>query len=294
MNEIDTDIKGAAGNMHENKLLADCCRLLEADELELPTIPEVSFKIRRAITNDTASISSIAKVVQMDPSITAQLIRISNSVLYLRQRKSESCQEALSRLGLLTAQNIITTFTMKTVFIAKSPLIQRKMSELWGHSSYVAAICAVFAYRIPGFNPDRAMLAGLVHDIGIIPILTYADKHPELIISNPDFLTQTVRKLRADIGVKIIRHWDFPDDFEDAVINAENWLRNGDEPFNYSDIVMMAQLLSFTSRADIKKIPKLEELPAYKKLTGYWDANDSVNLLDTAKVEIDHIRQILA
>lgn len=294
MSGINTDINGAAVSLAENKLLMDCYRLIETDALELPTIPEVSFKIRREINNDTASITSIAQAVQMDPSITAQLIHISNSALYIRQRKSESCQEALSRMGLLTAQNIITAFTMKSVFDAKSPVIHRKMAELWAHSSYVAAICAVLAHRIPGFDPDRAMLAGLVHDIGIIPILMYADKYPDLIISHPKVLTETVRKLRADIGVKIIHSWDFPSDFEDVVVNAENWFRNDDEPFNYADIVMMAQLQSFIGRVDINKIPKLEELPAYKKLTDHWDANDCVNMLDNAKGEIDHIRQILA
>ncbi len=271
----------------------DCYRHMQSDNLVLPTIPDVSFKIRRAINDDKSSVSSIARIVQIDPAITAKLIQIANSPLYRGRKKIESCPEALTRLGLKTAQDIITTVAMKSVFNAKSPLIRQKMTELWKHSSYIASISAVFAHKIPGFDPDRAMLAGLIHDIGIVPILTYADKHPD-IIANPRDLVDTVRQLRADIGVQIIRQWDFPEDFEDVVINAENWFRNNKNPANYADIVMISQLHSFIGKVDVKKIPKIDDLPAYKKLASHLNANDSINILDTAKDEIEHIWQMLA
>jgi len=57
---------------------------------------------------------------------------------------------------------------------------------------------------------------------------------------------------------------------------------------------MISQLYSFIGKVDIKKIPKIDNLPAYKKLAGYLDANDTINILDTAKDEIEHIQQMLA
>jgi HD-like signal output (HDOD) protein len=293
MSQTNNNLSNTAASLAKNKLLMDCYQHMQSDDLVLPTIPEVSFKICRAINDDKSSISSIARVVQIDPSITARLIQIANSPLYLGRKKTESCPEALTRLGLKTAQDIITSFAMQSVFNAKSPVIRQKMAELWAHSSYIAAISAVFAHKIPGFDPDRAMLAGLIHDIGIVPILTYADNHPD-IIAHPKDLVETVKELRADIGVQIIRRWDFPGDFEDVVINAENWFRNDNNPPSYSDIVMISQLHSFIGKIDIKKIPKIDSLPAYKKLAGHLDANDSINILDTAKDDIEHIRQILA
>jgi HD-like signal output (HDOD) protein len=100
------------------------------------------------------------------------------------------------------------------------------------------------------------MLAGLIHDIGIVPILTFADKQPE-ILESPKDLADTVKQLRAKIGVQIIRKWDFPTDFEDVIINAENWYRKGtsDKP-DYTDIVMISQLHSVIGKVDIKKCPR--------------------------------------
>lgn len=277
----------------KNRLFMDCYKYMQSDNLALPTIPDVSVKIRRAINEPSANSNKVARVVQVDPSITARLIKISNSPLYRGRRKIESCPEALTRLGLKVSQEIITAFALKAVFTAKSAVIRKKMQDLWAHSSYVAAISAVFAHKTPGFDPDRAMLAGLVHDIGVVPILAYADRQPG-ILANPDDLAETIAALRSDIGIQIIRKWDFPEDFEDVIINAENWNRDTGKPASYSDIVMISQLHSMIGKVDIKKMPKLDELPAYKKLvSGQLDADLSMNILDKAKDEIEHIRLLL-
>jgi HD-like signal output (HDOD) protein len=293
MSQTDNKLNNTAASLAKNKLLMDCYRNMQTNNLVLPTIPDACFKIRRAISVDNSSISSIARIVQTDPSITARLIQISNSSLYAGRKKIESCPEAMTRLGLKAAQDIITAFALKSVFAAKSPVIRKKMAELWAHSNYIASISAVLAHKIPGFDPDRAMLAGLVHDIGIVPILTYADNHPD-VIANPKDLVETVKELRATIGVQIIRQWDFPTDFEDVVMNAENWFRNNNKPSCYADIVMISQIYSFIGKVDIKKIPKIDDLPAYKKLAGHLDADDAINMLDAVKDEIGNVRKMLA
>ncbi len=277
----------------ENRLFQDCLRFMQSDNLALPTIPDVAFKIRRAINDPYADNDKIARVVQMEPAITAKLIQVANSPMYAGRRKIESCPEALTRTGFKAAQNIITTIAIKAVFNAQSSLIRQKMAELWAHSSYVAAISAVLAQKTPGFDPDRAMLAGLIHDIGIVPILAYADKHAE-VLENPQHLVETVKKLRTPIGAKIMQKWDFPADFEEVIRHAENWYRDTPEPACYADIVMLAQLHSYIGKVDSKKMPRLDTLPIYKKLAaGQLDADASINILDTAKDEIEHIKSML-
>ncbi len=293
MTEAEPNPNPNAGKLAKNRLYLDCYRYLQSETLTLPTIPEVSVKIRRAINDPSANSNKIARVVQIDPSITARLVKISNSPLYRGRRKIESCPEALTRLGLKAAQDIITAFALKAVFTAKSGVIRHKMQDLWAHSSYVAAISAVLAHKTPGFDPDRAMLAGLIHDIGVVPILTYADRNPE-ILTNPSDLAEAIKELRSLIGVQIIRRWDFPTDFEEVIIHAEDWYRDCGEQATYTDIVMISQLHSYFGKIDIKKMPKLDTLPAYKKLvSGQLDADLSMNILEKAKDEIEHIRLML-
>ena len=259
----------------------------------LPTIPEISMKIRRAINSSKASSSTIAKAVQMDPAITARLIQVSNSPMYRGHKKIESCPESLTRLGLRAAQSLITSFSLKSEFIAKSPNIRKRMNELWNHSGYVAAISALLAHKSPGFDPDRAMLARLIHDIGVVPILTYVDQHPELVFEPKD-LEQTIQKLRGEIGLNVIRQWDFPKDFEDVMINAENWHRDTKPEPDYTDLVIISQLHSFVGQIDIHKLPQMDKLPAYQKLlSGKLNLDLSMNILGIAKEEIGEIHKML-
>lgn len=276
-----------------NRFYIECCRYLKSGKLSLPTIPDISLKIRRAISNSNANNNKIAKVVQLDPAITARLIKIANSPLYRGRKQIESCPEALTRLGLKAAQDFITSFALKSVFKAKSKGIQKRMQNLWTHSSYVAAISAVLAHKTPGFDPDRAMLAGLVHDIGVVPILIFADRHAELA-AHANSLDETIQRLRGPLGAMIMRQWDFPADFEEIVEHAENWTRDKTPEPDYTDLIVISQLHSFVGSTAIRKYPPMDTLPAYRKLvTGKLDADLSMNILETAKDEITHIRQLL-
>lgn len=286
--------EAASSALCENRFLRHCHQALKENRLVLPTIPDISLKIRRAINDPKANNSKIAKVVQIDPVITARLIQIANSPLYRGRRRIESCPEALTRLGLKAAQHLITSFALKMVFKAKTRLIHKYMQELWQHSSYVAAICAVLAHKTPGFDPDRAILAGLVHDIGAVPVLTFADAHIDLIDQVQD-LTQAVAKLRGPVGVAIMRAWHFPEDFETVVWEAENWFRNQSQEPDYVDLVLVAQLHSFIGTPKIHDCPRLDQIPAYRKLlAGRLDANTSLNILEAAKEEIWQIQNLLA
>lgn len=270
-----------------------CSAAIVKEKLPLPTIPDASMKIRRAINDEKANNMKIARVVQTDPTITARLIQVSNSPFYRGRKTIESCPEALTRLGLKVAQNLITSFSLKTVFKARNRLIRNRMIELWQHSSYVAAICAVLAHKTPGFDPDRAMLAGLVHDIGSVPILTLADRFPELS-DDPLPLDRAIEDFRGHVGALIMRKWNFPKDFEEVVLNAENWYRNESKTPDYTDLVIVSQLHSLVGNIGIHRYPKMHTLPAYTKLvTGKLDADLSMNILETAKEEIWEIQKLL-
>lgn len=279
----------------EDTLYNGCRRAFLNNTLKLPTIPDVALKIRRAINDERANSAKISRVVQLDPAITARLVQISNSPLFRGRKKIESCPEALTRLGLRATQDIVTSLSLKSVFKARSPSIRRHMRDLWSHSSYVAAISAVLAHKTPGFDPDRAMLAGLIHDIGVVPVLTYADRNPLLRNCPSEEMTQAVHRLRAVVGTMIMRKWNFPPDFDDVILNAENWHRDELPDPDYADIVIISQLHSFIGDISrVQKLPQMDKLPAYRKLvSGRLDIDMSLNILDEANEEIRHIQLML-
>lgn len=275
-----------------NQLYFEVTQEMQADKLELPSIPETAIKVRTAISDPNTSSDKIAKITLQDPAITAQLIKVANSPLFRGREKIEALPPAITRLGLKAIGNLITSFTMRMVFNAKTKDVKERISTLWLHSRDVAGICAVMAKKLKGFNADKAMLAGLVHDIGAIPILTHADKHPNLM-SNPQEVQATLEKLTPVIGKMVLDKWNFTEDFSELAMSAENWDRKTDQPANYTDLVIVSQLLSFRNTPLQEQFPEPTSVPAYDRLTKLLrDPSDSIDVLENSQEELTNIKQL--
>jgi len=275
-----------------NQLYFEVTQEMQANKLILPSIPEAAIKVRTAIADPHASSAKIAQITQQDPAITAQLIKVANSPLFRGRERIEALPHAITRLGLKAINNLITSFTMRMVFNARTKDVKELISALWLHSRDVAGICAVIAKKLKGFDADKAMLAGLIHDIGSIPILTHADKHPSLMSNQVD-VRHTVKKLTPVIGKMVLEKWNFTDDFIDLAVNAENWERKTDQPANYTDLVIVAQLLSFRNTPSQEHYPEPKTVPAYDRLTKLLrDPSDSIDVLEVAKEELNSIKQL--
>jgi len=275
-----------------NQLYFEVSQEMQANRLEIPSIPDTAQKVRRAVSDPNISIEQITKIVQVDPAISAQLIKIANSPLFRGREKIESLPSAITRLGLKVISNLITSFTMRMVFNAKTKDVKMLMSQLWLHSRDVACISAVIAKKLKGFDTDKAMLAGLMHDIGAIPVLTHADKHPNLL-ENPQEVSHALEKLTPLIGKSILERWNFTHDFSELAIHAEQWHRETNEPADYTDLIIVAQLLSFENTLLKDQYPDATTVPAYNRLEKLLkNPEDSIHVIRTAQDELSDIQQL--
>jgi len=275
-----------------NQLYFEVTQGMQADKLELPSIPETAVKVRSVIADPNTSSEKTAQAIQQDIAITAQLIKVANSPLFRGRDKIEALPTAVTRLGLKAVGNLVTSFTMKMIFNAKTKDVKNRIAALWTHSRDIAGICTVLAKKLKGIDADKAMLAGLVHDIGAIPVLTHADKHPNLM-ENPQEVENTLKKLTPVIGKMILDKWNFTEEFAELASNAENWGYEPEQTQSYTDLVIVAQLLSFKNSPLEDKHPEAESTPAYKRLkTLLKDPNDSLDVIENAQDELDSIKQI--
>ncbi len=283
--------------MHEeslvyNQLYFEVSQEIQNNRLEIPSIPDTAIKVRKAISDHNISSDKIARITQVDPAITAQLIKVANSPLFRGREKIESLPPAITRLGLKAIGNLITSFTMRMVFNAKTKDVKEQISQLWLHSRDIAGICAVIAKKLKGFDADKALLAGLVHDIGAIPVLTHADKHPNLM-SNIQEVNKAVTKLTPTVGKMVLEKWNFTEDFHSVALNAENWQRETDAAGDYTDLIIVAQLLSFENTEQSDKYPMADAVPAYSRLEALLkDPSDSIRVTENAREELLDIQQL--
>ncbi len=270
-------------------------RDLSNNRLKLPSVPDVALKIRHALHDENANFRQIANIIASDPAITTKIIKTANSALYRSIHKIDDCQMAVTRLGTKVTSQLVTSFSMKELFTTKNRALKKKMQAVWNHSREVAALSFVLAKITPGFNPEHALLAGLLHDIGAIPIITFADKHPE-VLANQQAFELLIETLKGELGAAILSKWQFTEDLITTAREAQNWLRQPGEKPDYCDIIIVAQLHALSSHSDtIKDIPLLNEVPAFTKLAlGQLTPELSVKVLEQAKEQVEETMNLLA
>ncbi len=234
---------------------------VESDQLVLPTLPEVALKIREAVENENSSAQQVAEILTQDASLSARLIQVSNSPLYRSRTPIEDLQMAVTRLGIRMVKDLVVSLAMKQIYQATSDVLDEHFRSTWNTSVEVAAICRMLATTVPGMNPEQALLAGLIHNIGALPILVMAEDDDELF-NNSDALEQVIDELQGRVGELILQTWNFGDTMTEVVREACNFSYDHTGEANLVDLVQVALLQGGHVRQPID----WSSVPAFAKL----------------------------
>jgi HD-like signal output (HDOD) protein len=260
-------------SMLAEKVLKDLVKAIDNDELVLPTLPEVALKVREAAEDPDIGVAQLSKVIGNDAALTARIIKVVNSPLLRTNKEITDLQMAVGRLGINYTANLATGLAMEQMFQATSDVVDRKMREVWNKSTEIAGICHVLCKHYTRLMPDQATLAGLVHQIGVLPILTYAEDHSELLTDSIS-LNHVIEKIHPIIGDKILRTWDFPELIAMVPSQYLDFSRNSAK-VDYVDIVQVATLQSYLGSEHPYTQLDWSQIPAFAKLG--LDPNQNLN-----------------
>lgn len=291
--EIGNDSQIVDPILAESRMTEALLDDLKNNCLVLPSLPDVAVRVGRAMRDETTNARKLANIVQTDPAITTKLVRAANSPLYAGVTPVDSCAAAIVRLGADTTHKLVLTFALRELFNTHSKVLKDHMHQLWEHSVKVSAICYVLAKISGQFNPEHALLAGLLHDIGNVAILSYAEKFTEVANDN-EKLEQVMHDMRGSIGSAILQNWGFIDDLIQVTQEAENWFREHDGEADYADLVIVSQLHTFIGSDAMKQLPTLDQVPALKRLNlGELTPKLSLKILDKAEEKIERAQKML-
>jgi len=277
----------------ENRLLCAVFADYMADRIEIPSLPDIALRVRVAVEDPNSTINGIAAIVTADPGIAAKLVSIANSPAYAPPVPIDNCPDAIRRLGLVTTREIVTSLALRQLFRARSARLRSRMRALWLHSTTVAAISTLLARRTPGISPDRALLAGLLHDVGALIVIARAESYPELA-AGERALDTAIGKLRGQLGAMALRRWGFDDEVVETAVEAEEWRRDKRPQADLADVVLVAQLLSLVGTGQLKAYPPLGELPARRKLAlGELGPAECLAVIEGAKGNIEALKRSL-
>ncbi|GAB1265062.1 HDOD domain-containing protein [Aurantivibrio infirmus] len=222
---------------------AELISAIENDKLVLPTLPEIALRVREVAEDPNASIDQMVTVIGHDAALTIRIIKVANSPLLRAAHKIEDLKMALMRLGIEYTCNLATGLAMEQMYQATSDMVDRRLREVWSHSSEIAGLCYILCKHRSNLKVDKAALAGLVHKIGVLPILTFAEENSRLL-KDSFSLDLVIEQLHPEIGELILRNWNFPEELIGVPKNYMDFNRDIAEA-DYTDLVTVATLQSY-------------------------------------------------
>ncbi|MBV1877277.1 MAG: HDOD domain-containing protein [Pseudomonadales bacterium] len=234
---------------------------IKNDDLVLPTMPEVALRLREVADDPNVDANAISKVIGNDAALTARIMKVANSPLVRGVQNVEDLQMAVSRMGITYTSNLAIGIAMEQLFQATSDAVDERMRATWEHSTEVAGLSHILCRHFTNLKPDQATLAGLVHEIGKLPILVWADYNDwdETLLDN------VIEKLHPQFGQMILKAWDFPTELLEVPIEFSAFDRTV-EAADYVDIVMVANLHSYAGTEHPFALLDWAEINAFENL----------------------------
>lgn len=274
----------------EEKILETLKKKIEANQLVLPSMPDVFLRIKKIVDDPSSNISNIAKVITRDPSLTARILKVANNALYRGDSEITNLQLAVSRMGLKLTKTLVTSHAITQMFNQPKGALKPFFSTLQKHSTDVSAHAYAIAAHYTKLDPDDALLAGLVHNIGYLPMAKCVETYPE-IEKDPNLLIEIMGKVHTQVSEMILKSWAFPQHIIDASVHYVEQFRRGTAEVDLTDIVIIAGLNTYRGTDHPCTLPDWSQYPAFQKIG--ITSQDELNKLDDLEQEINNARAML-
>jgi putative nucleotidyltransferase with HDIG domain len=193
----------------------------------VPSLPSVVIKLRQYLNDPEVSFDQLARVIEYDPGLTANVLQLANSAYFGWSGTIKTVKEAITRLG--TNRVFQMVLCMSVAPLVRKPVkgYDTDSEGLWRHS-IATAICAeklIEALELEGL--EEAFTAGLLHDMGKIVLGTFVEVDDEPIkeIMAADGLAfneaeQMVLGIdHAEVAAELLGSWKLPAE----VVAAARW-----------------------------------------------------------------------
>lgn len=218
---------------------------LSTGKVELPSFPDIAMRVRQVLADENVTPDKVVRVVGSEPALAARLLQLANSAaLNFSGKAVTDLRTAVNRMGFNMVRSAAIAFAMsqlKKVDALKG--LEKPLDELWKRSAGVAAMTHVIARRLAKVNPDTALLAGLLHGVGQLYILTRTAKHPKLF-ANEAVYHNIVRDWHSAIAKALLENWNMAEEIVDAVASYEDIGRAHTGPTDLTDVLTVGYLLS--------------------------------------------------
>jgi len=270
------------------RILEDIARELSGD-VNFPTCLDAALLVRNTLKDPFANLEKVVQVVGIEPLISSKLLRLANSVSYNPSGKvSSDLSMAISRIGFDSVRTISLAVAMDQMLKSRNLASYENIAHnAWAHSIHVAAIARVLARRLGRINPEDAMMAGLVHDIGVFYLLYRATEYPEYR-NNREAMLELLIGWHEGIGESLLHALGIPERIIEAIRDHDR-LQNVETPCTVRDVLYFANLLAGGDKEWMGK-----EVDDEARELREADRARYLDLVEEAEEDIGHLRLALS
>ncbi|HUO80489.1 MAG TPA: HDOD domain-containing protein [Steroidobacteraceae bacterium] len=265
---------------------------LSSGKIDLPSFPDVAIRVRRALGDDKTTVDQVVRIVGSEPALAARLLKMSNSAALNRSgRQVTELRTAIARMGYNMVRSAAISFAMAQIRASAGLKgLEKPLDELWRTSTYVAAFCYVLAKNHTSRNADEAFLAGLLHGVGRLYILTRTPRFPALL-GDAAALDEIMRNWHANVAKAILENWELNEQLVLAVAEQDDIGREHEGPADIADILVCANMMAAYIDLPEDLVLNMSGVRSFRMLG--LDERNSAKILAESRDEIEALRQAL-
>ena len=199
--------------MNKDELLR---KILTSDEL--PTLPTVASQLITLTAREDATLADIGELVSQDVSLSAKILKVSNSAFYSFPQQIGSIKQAVSILGMNAVRSLVLSFSFLTM---KAGRVKSRFDfeKFWEKSLTSAVTARLILEKVKGVDFEEAFVSGLLQNLGELILARSFPKEYDKVLQaveddQHDTLTaeETVFGMNHTmVGTEIARSWGFPE-----------------------------------------------------------------------------------
>ncbi len=212
-----------AGELSKKQAAIKILSISKAEKLDLPSMPQIVFKIQEAMERREASAKYLAEILTTDQGLCTKLIGLSNSAYYRGGRECATVEDAIMRVGLDETKELAFVLSNRGLYAMKDARFENDLSELFRHSVACGVVSRLLAEQLREENTYESFTFGILHDIGkLLLVKIFSEIYMEDEGVDLDIIRKLTLKLHNHTGSIFVASMGFPKKTSQIVLHHDN------------------------------------------------------------------------
>jgi HD-like signal output (HDOD) protein len=249
----------------DNSVVNHLYRNLMNNSIKLPSLPSVAERFLGIYRGEATDIDALEHILTAYPDVTRKICNIARCAKREDLSQMQKIGFAVDRLGRLSIYCVIMAYAVGKLVNRLPAEHMQRVRSFWQHSINLAAISRILARPRKSFSPDLAMLAGLVHGVGVLIIDDNLLEHHHLKLDHLE-IDHAIQVMRPEISSLLLRKWNLDDELIQVAEECGDWSRDHPGPPDLCDLVLAANYYALLHSDVDHVLPRADAVPAIARL----------------------------